>query len=48
MYFVFLLIKLKINYLYISDVFNIFFKVGGFYNKKYVLVDDIKFMIDYN
>lgn len=48
MYFVLPLIKPKINSLHISDVFNIFSKAGGFHNKKHVLVDDIKLMIDYN
>lgn len=48
MYFVLSLIKPKINSLHISDVFNIFSKAGGFHNKKHVLVDDIKLMIDYN
>lgn len=47
MYFVLPLIKPKINSLHISDVFNIFSKAGGFHNKKHVLVDDIKLMIDY-
>lgn len=28
--------------------FNIFSKAGGFHNKKHVLVDDIKLLIDYN